>query len=83
MTGIVSYGFYIPKYRIKIGDIAKVWGKEEKNISRSLLVKEKTVAGIDEDSLTMAYESSKMAFEGLNIDKKKIGDVYVGSESHL
>ncbi|OGK20141.1 hypothetical protein A3C23_01410 [Candidatus Roizmanbacteria bacterium RIFCSPHIGHO2_02_FULL_37_13b] len=82
MTGIVSYGFYIPKYRIKIGDIAKVWGKEEKNISRSLLVKEKTVAGIDEDSLTMAYESSKMAFEGLNIDKKKIGAVYVGSESH-
>ncbi|OGK55755.1 hypothetical protein A3J15_03730 [Candidatus Roizmanbacteria bacterium RIFCSPLOWO2_02_FULL_38_10] len=82
MAGIVSYGFYIPKSRIRIGDIAKVWGKEEKNISASLKVQEKTVAGIDEDALTMAYESSTMAFSDVAIDKRKIGAVYVGSESH-
>ena len=32
MAGIVSYGFYIPKYRIKTEIIAQAWGKEVKDI---------------------------------------------------
>jgi hydroxymethylglutaryl-CoA synthase len=82
MTGIVSYGFYIPKYRIKVDEIAKHWGKDPKDIIRSLQVAEKAVSGIDEDALTMAYESASMALTDLNIDKSKIGGVFVGSESH-
>src|SRR3990167_10739665 len=82
MAGIVSYGFYIPKYRIKTEIIAQAWGKEVKDIIRSLNVYEKSVAGLDEDTLTMAYQSASMALTDSNINRKDIGGVFVGSESH-
>ncbi len=82
MVGIVSYGFYIPKYRIKIGEIAKIWGKNPDDIFNSLKVSEKSVSGIDEDSLTMAYDSAQMAFSDLKVQKDQVGVVFVGSETH-
>lgn len=82
MIGVVSYGFYLPKYRIKIEEIAKVWGKNPQDIKNSLGVLEKTVSAMDEDSLTMAYESASMALSNLKIDRNKIGAVFVGSETH-
>lgn len=82
MIGIVSYGFYIPKYRIKTDEIAKVWGKNPEDVKRSLVVFEKTVAGVDEDSLTMAFESASSALSAVNIDKNKIKTVFFGSETH-
>jgi hydroxymethylglutaryl-CoA synthase len=82
MVGIVSYGFYIPKYRLKTEEIARVWGKNPNEILRSLKVVEKSVSNIDEDSLTMGYESSSMALEGIDVDRKEIKAVFFGSESH-
>jgi len=82
MVGIISYGFYIPKYRIKVGEIARVWGKKSKEVEKSLGLVEKAVASVDEDSLTMAFESASMAFEDINIDKKEIKVVFFGSETH-
>ena len=82
MVGIVSYGFYIPKYRIKTGEIAKVWGKNPDDVKRSLLVEEKAVAGIDEDSLTMGFESASSALSEVKIDRNKIKVVLFGSETH-
>lgn len=80
MIGIVSYGFYLPKYRIKIEEIAKIWGKNPKELKNSLKIEEKTVASFDEDSLTMAFEASLMALEGFN-QKEKIKVVFFGSET--
>lgn len=82
MTGVVSYGFYIPKYRLKTSDVAHVWGKDADNVSDSLAVTEKAVSGTDEDALTMAYESASMALSDITVNRKEIGAVYVGSESH-
>jgi hydroxymethylglutaryl-CoA synthase len=82
MIGIVAYGFYIPKYRIKVSDIAEVWGKNPKDIEGSLNVTEKTVAAIDEDSLTMAYAAAASALEKIKIKKENIGVVFFGSETH-
>ena len=59
MTGIVSYGTYIPKYRIKLSEIANVWQKVPEEITGGLRVAEKAVAGIDEDSVTMGIEAGK------------------------
>jgi len=80
MVGIISYGFYVPKYRILIDNIANVWGKNPKDIKSSLMIEEKAVAGIDEDSLTMAYEAAAMALDD-RIDKTKIGSIFFGSET--
>src|SRR3990167_5157265 len=81
MVGIVSYGFYVPKYRIKTDDIANTWGKNPDDVKKSLRIYEKAVAGMDEDSLTMAYESTSMAFKNTDIDKNKVKVIFFGSET--
>ena len=82
MAGIVGYGVYIPSYRIKVEEIAKVWGDDPNAISRGLVVQEKSVPAPDEDTATISVESARYALRRANIDPQKIGAVYVGSESH-
>jgi hydroxymethylglutaryl-CoA synthase len=82
MASIVGYGFYIPRLRIKIEEIARVWGEDAEQIKDSLGVEEKSVPDIDEDTATMAVEAARNAINFAGIDPKKIGAVFVGSESH-
>lgn len=82
MAGIVGYGVYIPSYRIKVEEIAKVWGDDPNAISRGLVVQEKSVPAPDEDTATISVEASRYAITRAMIDPQKIGAVYVGSESH-
>jgi hydroxymethylglutaryl-CoA synthase len=81
MTGIVGYGVYIPKYRLKIAEIAKVWGKDAGEIEGGLRIIEKSVPGFDEDSVTMGIEASKKAIKMTGIDPSFLQSVYFGSES--
>lgn len=81
-AGIVGYGAYVPKFRIKPDEIAKVWGEEPERIKKGLGLEEKSVPDLDEDAATMAVEASKNALQMCEIDPQKIGGVYVGSESH-
>jgi hydroxymethylglutaryl-CoA synthase len=80
-SGIVSYGVYIPKYRIRVDEIARVWGDGD-GISESLRVYEKSVPDTDEDAVTIAVEAARNAVYRANIDPKRIGAIYAGSESH-
>ena len=82
MIGIVSYGVYVPLYRIKIEEIAKQWGENPANIKSGLLVEEKSVPDLDEDTATMAVEAARAAILRADLDPKDIGAIYVGSESH-
>jgi hydroxymethylglutaryl-CoA synthase len=82
MAGIVGYGAYVPRYRIKTGEIAKIWGKEGEAISKGLYIKEKAVPSIDEDTATISVEAARQAINSCGISAKKIGAIYVGSESH-
>ncbi len=82
MAGIVGYGVYIPSYRIKVEEIAKVWGDDPNAISRGLVVQEKSVPAPDEDTATISVEAARYALKRANINPQKIGAVYVGSESH-
>ncbi len=80
-SGIVSYGVYIPKFRIRADEIARVWGDGE-DIGRSLRVFEKSVPDVDEDAVTIAVEAARNAVSRANIDPCRIGAIYAGSESH-
>jgi hydroxymethylglutaryl-CoA synthase len=81
-VGIVGYGVCVPKYRIKAGEIARVWGEEGDRIKKSLGIQEKSVPDVDEDSATLAVEAARNAIGFSGLDPAAIGAVYVGSESH-
>ena len=82
MVGIVGYGAYIPRYRIRVEDIAKVWGADAPSYKRGLMLEEKSVPSPDQDTITMSVEASKHALRRAGIDPEEIGAVYIGSESH-
>ncbi|MFH1312429.1 MAG: hydroxymethylglutaryl-CoA synthase [Candidatus Eisenbacteria bacterium] len=82
MAGIVGYGAYAPIYRIKVEEIAKVWGADAPSYKRGLMLKQKSVPAPDQDVITMSVEASRNAIMRAGIDPKKIGAIYVGSESH-
>ena len=82
MVDIVGYGAYVPRYRIKVDEIARMWGDDGKSISRGLGIYEKSVPSIDEDTATIAVEAARRAVKTAKIDAKDIGAIYVGSESH-
>ncbi len=82
MAGIVGYGAYIPRNRIKVEEIARQWGKDPSAIRRGLLLEEKSVPGLDEDTITISVSAARAALDRAGIDPAKVGAVYVGSESH-
>ncbi len=83
MVGIVSYGVYIPQWRIKVEEISRVWGHDAERYKKGLLVDEKSVPSLDEDAATMAVEAARNALKRIpKVEPKEIGAIYVGSESH-
>ncbi len=80
--GITSYGVYIPKFRIKVEEIARVWGDDPEDLKKGLKVFEKSVPDKDEDAATIAVEAARYAINRSKLDPQKIGAIYVGSESH-
>ncbi len=81
-VGIVSYGAYIPRYRIKIEEIAKVWGDNANSIIDGLMVFEKSVPDMDEDTITIAVEAARNAIKRGKVNPERIEAVFTGSESH-
>lgn len=82
MIGIVGYGSYLSRYRIKAEEIAGEWGADPVAIKRGLMLYEKTVPGLDEDTITISVEAAKGALIRAGIPPSEIGAVYIGSESH-
>lgn len=77
-VGIVGYGAYIPRYRLPAVEVSRVWT----NGLGGTPIKEKAVAGIDEDVTTMSVEAARNAVARAQIDPQAIRAVWVGSESH-
>jgi len=73
-VGIEGYGAYLPYYRLPTTEIARVWkgGGSGPNL-------EKSVASIDEDTVTMAIEASQYAMKMAKVER--LGAVFVGTES--
>ncbi len=83
MAGITSYGAWIPRYRIRTEEIARVWGQHDNAIGKGLNVEEKSVPGPDEDTTTLSVEAARQALERSTHGPETLGAVYVGSESHV
>ena len=81
-VGIVSYGAYIPRYRITPEEIGKVWGVDGKSMSKGLMINCKSVPAPDEDTITIAVEAARNMMRRCEVNPKDIGALYVGSESH-
>jgi len=71
MAGIIGYGVYIPKFRLKQEDAAKAWGGWSAG--------EKAVCGADEDIVTMAAEASQKAIANSGVNPSEIGAIYLGT----
>ncbi len=81
-AGIVSYGVYVPRYRITPVEIGRVWGVDGAAMGQGLNIERKSVPGPDEDTITISTEALRVALARGKIDPQSVGAVYVGSESH-
>ncbi|HID25619.1 MAG TPA: hydroxymethylglutaryl-CoA synthase [Thermoplasmata archaeon] len=81
-VGIVSYGAFIPRNRIKVEEIAQTWGRNPEEIKKGLGIHEKSTPGLDEDVATIGVEAARFALARTDVNPKDIGAIYVGSESH-
>jgi hydroxymethylglutaryl-CoA synthase len=81
-VGIVSYGTYVPRYRIGPAEIGAVWGADGEAMGKSLGVLRKSVPAPDEDTITISTEALRQALARGHLSPQSIGALYVGSESH-
>lgn len=81
--GIVGYGVYIPRFRIRVEEIARVWGHDAASYKEGLGIEEKSVPSLDEDTTTIAVEASRNAMKrAVEVKPQNVGAVFIGSESH-
>ena len=76
-VGICGYGAYVPRLRIDVRSIARVWGR----LGRGFPVPEKSFPGADEDTITMAIEAARAAVARAGIEARELSAVWVGTES--
>lgn len=76
MTGIVSYGAYVPRYRLDRRKIFQAMGWMDPSTAGNMKG-EKAVANFDEDSITMAVAAGLDGLGGL--DRSRIDGVYFAS----
>lgn len=69
MAGIISYGAYVPIYRLSHATIGQVWGGMGKG--------EKAIANEDEDSLTLGVEAGRDCLRGM--DRSKVDALFFAS----
>lgn len=73
MSGIIGYGVYVPKYRLKQQDAAIPWG--------GFGMGEKAICGWDEDIISMAAEALDNAMIHSGVKPGDIGALYLGTAS--
>src|SRR5512142_460905 len=78
-VGVVGYGAYVPRYRLPAVEVARIWAGGK---TGGLPIKEKAVAGLDEDVITMSIEAGRNALARAQVDPELLRAVWVGSESH-
>jgi hydroxymethylglutaryl-CoA synthase len=68
VNGIVAYGAYVPRRRVRLGDIAESLGGSRNDGTRA-------VASYDEDATSMAVEACRTALTG-SIERDQVKQLY-------
>ncbi len=82
MMGIIGYGAYIPRLRLRVEDIWNIWVNPTDTdviIKKRRGLSEKAVTRWDEDSITMAIYAAKSCLEMSGIQPKELNALYFGS----
>src|SRR5215510_6169960 len=79
-VGILGYGAYVPRMRVKTEDISDAWRAKG---AAAPAVAEKSVPSADEDVVTMSIEAARTALLRAQLEPERIGALWVGTESKL
>jgi 3-hydroxy-3-methylglutaryl CoA synthase len=80
-VGIDSVGFYAPKFRLSLEDLAKKRGVAPAKFRQGLLAEEFAVPDYGEDAIGMAIMAAQNAIARGNVNSSEIDAIFVGSES--
>ena len=79
-VGIISYGFSVPKRRLKVEETISTWKNTPLGLVKDALnVHERAVLGTDEDVITLSVDAAKMALMKWNGDKDRVDSLYLGT----
>jgi len=79
-AGIVSYGYAVPKRRLKVDDVIKVWQNTPLELVKfGFKVRERAVLGVDEDVITLSIEAAKNALNKWNGSSSELNALYLGT----
>lgn len=82
-VGILGWGAFIPRRRIRVEEIAATWGADAPSYKKGLKLNQKSVPGADEDTVTMSVEAARNALARTGgVPASEVGALYIGSESH-
>lgn len=79
-VGIVNYGAYIPRKRMKVEDIINTWQNASSAVTQyRLLINERAVLSPDEDTNTLAIAAARQALERARVNAGDIGALILGT----
>jgi hydroxymethylglutaryl-CoA synthase len=83
-VGIVSYGHYVPHFRMDLSVLVEQWGLSEalEKLYRLNGRNSCAVNGLDEDTITLSIEAGERALALGPVDHVKPTSLMIGSESH-
>tara|TARA_B100000900_G_C20574244_1_gene714632 strand:+ start:369 stop:1742 length:1374 start_codon:yes stop_codon:yes gene_type:complete len=81
--GIDAIDYYIPPISLPIEELANARKIEAAKLEFGLGLKQMSVPDVDEDTASMAANALLQLIQNNNIDPRKIGRIYLGTESGL
>ncbi len=66
-VGIISYRVCIPRYRIKVSEIARVWNTDAQSIADGIRMQEKSVQDMDDGTAMITVEATRNAVNILTL----------------
>ncbi len=82
-VGVDDMAAYIPKIFLPLSDLAEARNIEYAKLDKGLGLKGMSYTDVHEDAATMAANAARQLIEQNELDPRKIGRIYLGTESAL